>query len=65
MLAVLCSIAPTMPGLAKNIDATLESGRVQYIAKLVWHYGFPVSFPVFVAVSRIWQAKDSLLETAL
>ena len=42
----------------------LEIVGAQYIADLVWYNGFLVSFLVFVAASKIWPAKDSLLERA-
>jgi NCS1 family nucleobase:cation symporter-1 len=61
MLVMLCSIAPTMPGLAKNIDSTLEIGGAHYIADLVCYYGFLVSFLVYIVASKMWPAKESLV----
>jgi NCS1 family nucleobase:cation symporter-1 len=65
MLAMLCSVGPTMPGLAKNISPSLDIGGAQYIADLVWYYGFIVSFLVYIAVSTIWPAEETLVEKFL
>jgi NCS1 family nucleobase:cation symporter-1 len=65
MLAMLCSVGPTMPGLAKNISPSLDIGGAQYIADLIWYYGFIVSFLVYLAVSTIWPAEETLVEKFL
>ena len=61
MLAMLCSVGPTIPGLAKNISPTLDIGGAQYINDLVWYYGFVVSFSVYIAASLMWPAEDTLV----
>lgn len=65
MLAMLCSVGPTMPGLAKNISPSLDIGGAQYIADLVWYYGFVVSFSVYIGVSLMWPAEDTLVDKYL
>jgi nucleobase:cation symporter-1, NCS1 family len=61
MLAMVCSIGPTMPSLAKNINSSLNIGRAEYIADLVWFYGFLSAFAVYIAVSKIWSPKEALV----
>jgi NCS1 family nucleobase:cation symporter-1 len=65
MVAMLCSVGPTMPGLAKNISPSLDIGGARYIADLVWYYGFLVSFFVYIAVSKIWPSEETLVEKFL
>jgi len=62
---MLCSVGPTMPGLAKNISPSLDIGGAQYINDLVWYYGFIVSFTVYIAVSLIRPAEDTLVDKFL
>jgi NCS1 family nucleobase:cation symporter-1 len=65
MLAMLCSVGPTMPGLAKNISPSLDIGGAQYIPDLVWYYGFVISFSVYIAVSLIWPAEGTSVDKYL
>jgi NCS1 family nucleobase:cation symporter-1 len=61
IVAMLCSVGPAMPGLAKNISPSLDIGGAQYVADLVWYYGFLVSSFVYIAVSKIWPAEETLV----
>lgn len=65
MLAMLCSVGPTMSELATNISPFLDFGAAQYINDLVWYYGIVVSFSVYVAVSLVWPAEDTLVDKCL
>lgn len=60
-LAMLISIGPTMPSLVHNVNSSIEIGGAAYIADLVWYYGFFSALLVYVALSKIWPAKDSLV----
>lgn len=59
--AMIVSIGPTMPSLAKNVSPSLDIGGASYIADLVWYYGFLSAFVVYVGLSKAWPAEDSLL----
>jgi len=59
--AMLFSIGPTMPSLAKNIDASVDIGGAVYIADLVWYYGFFSAFVMYVALSLVFPARESLV----
>ncbi|KAG9857620.1 uridine permease-like protein Fui1, partial [Aureobasidium melanogenum] len=65
MLAMICSIGPAMPGLAQNISPSLNIGGALYVADLVWYYGFLSAFVVYVTVSKIWPAEDTLVDKFL
>jgi NCS1 family nucleobase:cation symporter-1 len=60
-VAMLISIGPTMPSLAKNIDATANIGGAQYIADLVWYYGFLSAFVVYVGLSKVFPAEETMV----
>ncbi|EON97370.1 putative ncs1 allantoate transporter protein [Phaeoacremonium minimum UCRPA7] len=60
-VAMLVSVGPTMPSLAKNIDATVNIGGAEYIADLVWYYGFLSAFLTYVLLSKVFPAKESLV----
>ncbi|KAJ9143745.1 Nucleobase cation symporter-1, NCS1 [Pleurostoma richardsiae] len=60
-LAMLCSIGPTMPSLAKNVNADVDIDGAEYIADLVWYYGFVSAFIVYVVLSKAWPAKETLI----
>jgi NCS1 family nucleobase:cation symporter-1 len=60
-VAMLISIGPTMPSLAKNIDATANIGGAQYIADLVWYYGFLSAFIVYVGLSKVFPAEETMV----
>ncbi|KAK5109770.1 hypothetical protein LTR85_002049 [Meristemomyces frigidus] len=61
LLAMACSIGPTLPSLAKNISPSLNIGGAEYIADLVWYYSFFSSFLVYIAVSKIWPAEETVV----
>lgn len=65
MLAMLCSIGPAIPGLAQNISPSLDIGGDKYVSDLVWYYGFLSAFLVYVTVSKIWPARDTLVDKYL
>ncbi|KAK4956883.1 hypothetical protein LTR10_006412 [Elasticomyces elasticus] len=58
---MLCSIGPTLPGLARNINPKLDIGGAKYISDLVWYYGFFSAFLVYIALSKVWPAQQSLV----
>ncbi|KAK4893452.1 hypothetical protein LTR27_008134 [Elasticomyces elasticus] len=60
-VAMLCSIGPTLPGLARNINPNLDIGGARYISDLVWYYGFFSAFLVYIALSKVWPAEQSLV----
>jgi NCS1 family nucleobase:cation symporter-1 len=64
LVPMVVAIAPTMPGLAKNVDASVDIGGASYIADLVWYYGFTSSFFVYVVLSKVWPAKESLVSSS-
>lgn len=61
VVAMLVSIGPTLPSLAKNIEPTINIGGAQYVADLVWYYGFLSAFVVYVGTSMIFPAEESLV----
>lgn len=61
LVAMLVSIGPTMPSLAKNVDASVDIGGATYIADLVWYYGFLSAFVAYIALCKIFPAKESLV----
>ena len=64
MVAMLVSIGPTMPSLAKNVNSSVDIGGAAYIADLVWYYGFLSAFIVYIGLSKIWPARETLLSQA-
>ncbi|KAI1080772.1 putative uracil permease [Whalleya microplaca] len=60
-VAMLVSIGPTMPSLAKNVNALIDIGGAAYIADLVWYYGFLSAFFVYIGLSKFWPAEESLV----
>ena len=60
-IAMLVSIGPTLPSLAKNVNATIDIGGAAYIADLVWYYGFLSAFLVYVTLSKLWPAEATLV----
>lgn len=61
VVAMLVSVGPTMPSLAKNIDPTVDIGGAEYIADLVWYYGFLSAFLTYVVLSKVFPDKASLV----
>jgi NCS1 family nucleobase:cation symporter-1 len=64
-VALLCSVGPNMPGMAKSIEPTTEIGGAVYISYMVWFYGFASAFAVHTAVSLIWPDKSVLIEKTI
>lgn len=64
VVAMLVSIGPTMPSLAKNVSASVDIGGASYIADLVWFYGFLSAFIVYIGLSKLWPARESLMSKA-
>jgi NCS1 family nucleobase:cation symporter-1 len=60
-IALILSIAPTMPSLVHNINPDIDIGRAVYIADLTWYYGFFSAFLVYIVTSLLVPAKDTLL----
>ncbi|OTB01269.1 hypothetical protein M426DRAFT_64470 [Hypoxylon sp. CI-4A] len=60
-VVMLVGVGPTMPGLARNVNPSIDIGGASYVADLVWYYGFVSAFMVYVILSKIWPAKASLL----
>ncbi|RDW58618.1 hypothetical protein BP6252_13094 [Coleophoma cylindrospora] len=58
-LAMLCSVGPTMPSLAKNINENIDIGGAIYIADIVWYYGFFSAFIVYVVCSLVFPARET------
>ncbi|KAH8659893.1 permease for cytosine/purines, uracil, thiamine, allantoin-domain-containing protein [Xylariales sp. PMI_506] len=61
MLAMLVSIGPTMPSLVANVNPSIDIGGAAYIGDLVWYYGFLSAAIVYVMLSKIWPAEETLL----
>ncbi|CZR50332.1 related to uracil permease [Phialocephala subalpina] len=61
VVAMLVSIGPTMPSLVKNIDAGVDIGGAVYVADLVWYYGFLSAFVVYIGLSKLWPAGETLV----
>lgn len=60
-LAMLIGIGPTMSSFAKNIDPTVDIGGAKYIADLVWYYGFFSAFIVYIGLSTLLPAGETLV----
>ncbi|KAI1842529.1 hypothetical protein JX265_012659 [Neoarthrinium moseri] len=61
MLAMLTSIGPTLPSLVVNVNASLDIGGASYIGYLVWYYGFLSAFIVYIGLSKLFPAQESLM----
>ncbi|KAF1993276.1 NCS1 allantoate transporter [Amniculicola lignicola CBS 123094] len=61
VVAMLVSIGPTLPSLAKNIEPAVNVGGAVYIADVVWYYGFLSAFIVYVGLSKVSPAVASLV----
>jgi NCS1 family nucleobase:cation symporter-1 len=61
VVALLVALGPTMPSLAKNINANVDIGGAIYIADLVWYYGMLSAFVTYVSLSLVFPAKQSLV----
>ncbi|KAF5641681.1 ncs1 allantoate transporter [Fusarium sp. NRRL 25303] len=63
VLALVCAIGPTLPGLAYNVNSTLDIGGAMYIANFNWYYGIIVAFAVYSVASLVAPAKETLVES--
>jgi NCS1 family nucleobase:cation symporter-1 len=61
VVAMLCSIGPTLPSLVHNVNASINIGGAEYIADLVWYYGFFSAFIVYIVLSKAFPAPDTLI----
>lgn len=61
VVALLCAIGPTFPSLVENVDAGISIGGAQYVADLVWYFGFVVAGTVYVVLSKLFPAEETLV----
>ncbi|XXG95771.1 hypothetical protein Hte_002042 [Hypoxylon texense] len=59
--AMLVGIGPVMPGLAANVNSSLDIGGAKYVGDLVWYYGFFSASLVYIGLSMRWPAQETLL----
>lgn len=66
MAAFLFAVAPNLPGLALSINsATVISDGAANLYTFDWLYGFVTSILLYTALSKIFPAKETLVETAI
>ncbi|KAI1777243.1 permease for cytosine/purines, uracil, thiamine, allantoin-domain-containing protein [Hypoxylon cercidicola] len=59
--AMLVGIGPVLPGLAANVNPSLDIGGAKYLGDLVWYYGFLSAAIVYTGLSMRWPARETLL----
>ncbi|KAI4858994.1 permease for cytosine/purines, uracil, thiamine, allantoin-domain-containing protein [Hypoxylon rubiginosum] len=59
--AMLVGIGPVMPGLAANVNPSLDIGGAKYLGDLVWYYGFLSASVVYIGLNMCWPAQETLL----
>lgn len=65
MVAFLVAVVPLLPGLAQSIESPKTLGIGSGLTNLYtfdWLYGFVVSIFLYTSLSKIFPAKDSLVE---
>ncbi|KAF1813557.1 putative uracil permease [Eremomyces bilateralis CBS 781.70] len=61
LVALMCSIVPALPGLAKNVNPDVKIGGAEYLNNFSWYYGIVVAFVVYSGLSLIWPAREALV----
>lgn len=61
LLALLVSIVPALPGLAYNVNPSLNIGGALYIAQFNWYYGFLVALTAYAGLSAAMPARETLV----
>jgi NCS1 family nucleobase:cation symporter-1 len=61
LVAMMFSLGPTLPSLVATVNPSLGIGGAVYIGDLVWYYGFLSAFIVYIALSKIWPARETLM----
>ena len=61
ILALLCAIGSTLPGLANNVNSNVDIGSSIYLANINWYYGILVAASVYTISSVLLPARESLV----
>ncbi|RMZ84535.1 hypothetical protein DV737_g1181, partial [Chaetothyriales sp. CBS 132003] len=60
LIALFIAIVPALPGLAYNVNPSVDAGGAIYIANFNWYFTFFLAAICYTAMSLIWPAKDNL-----
>ncbi|KAK7033133.1 permease for cytosine/purines, uracil, thiamine, allantoin-domain-containing protein [Favolaschia claudopus] len=62
-VALLFSVTPSMPGLAASINPNLDVGNGSHLFDIAWLYGFFTAGAIYWALSRMFPATETYVET--
>jgi NCS1 family nucleobase:cation symporter-1 len=63
VVAFLVSVTPNVPGLAHAVNPSIKlSGGIQHIYDMSYLWGFLSAAIVYVVLSKVWPAKETLLD---
>ncbi|KIP10434.1 hypothetical protein PHLGIDRAFT_65581 [Phlebiopsis gigantea 11061_1 CR5-6] len=65
VLAILCSVPPTFPGLISAINPAIAVGRVAHLFDIAWIFGFTTASVVYYVASTLWPARETFLDAAI
>ncbi|KAF9004841.1 NCS1 nucleoside transporter family [Hymenopellis radicata] len=64
VVAMLCSVPPSMPGLIHSINNSITVGNVSHVFDIAWLYGFFVSLILYWGLSSFFPATETYLDLA-
>lgn len=64
-VAMLCSVAPNLPGMANSVNPSVQIGGAVYISYLVWFYGFGSAFLVHSVLSLAFPHHEALISATI
>lgn len=60
-VAILVSVVPAIPGLAYNVNPSIDIGGAIYIANFNWYYGIIVAAVTYMTLSMLLPATETLV----
>lgn len=54
-----------MPGLAYNVNDSLDIGGAVYVADFNWYYGFFTAFTLYTVFSLLWPDQKTLIPSMI
>ncbi|KAL2818018.1 permease for cytosine/purines, uracil, thiamine, allantoin-domain-containing protein [Aspergillus granulosus] len=61
LVALVVSITPQLPGLARVVNPDLDIGGAVYLADMNWYYGIVSSLVTYTLLSLCWPARETLV----
>ncbi|KAG7447269.1 cytosine-purine permease [Guyanagaster necrorhizus] len=62
VVALLCAVPPSFPGLINSVDASINPGNVSHVFDIAWLYGFFTASTVYWTLSKIFPAVETFVE---